>query len=261
VITSLHSPHIAKVKALLVSQPSAERNKSHRFIIEGKRGLDLALGAEQIEIQELFFTAKAGEMLGEGFLSEVSGATFEVSEDVMKKMSGTVTPQGILAIASFPNLALTDLKRGKRIAYFHDISDPGNAGTIIRSADAFGFEGLIFSEQSVDPFSAKVVRASVGSIARIPIIYGASFDELLKVFLPSHEIFGLDMDGEAISHVNTEKAAILIFGNEAHGLPDRILENSAIKRVSIPMAEGIESLNLASAATLAMYEMSRVKLN
>lgn len=259
-ITSLHSPHIARVKALLLSHSPSERNSDRRFIIEGKRALDLAFQSNLIKIEELFFTQITESILDEIDSKRlIADRAHEVSEAVMKKMSGTVSPQGLLAIASFPAVNLADLKTKSRIAFFHEISDPGNAGTIIRSADAFGFEGVIFSSQSVDPYSAKVVRSTVGSIARVPILYGADFLEVLEFFRPTHQFIGLDMAGASIMEIDFAKPTLLLFGSEAHGLPDQIFEGKDVQRVSIPMSDGIESLNLASAATLAMYEMSRVK--
>jgi TrmH family RNA methyltransferase len=109
----------------------------------------------------------------------------------------------------------------------------------------------------VDPFSGKVARASAGSIASVPIEFGIELAALIETLRPTHQLVAFDMDGEEVGSIERTLPTVVIFGNEARGLPEEIRGDERIKKISIPMPGGTESLNVASAATIAMYEISR----
>ena len=134
------------------------------------------------------------------------------------------------------------------------MQDPGNAGTVIRSADASGFDCVLFSSESVDLYSPKVIRSTVGSLWNIPILGNLELNEVIKSAKEkSFEIYALDARGKLnISELPKEKKTLLIFGNEARGLPQL---PEGVNLVAIPMKGGAESFNVASAATIAMYEV------
>jgi TrmH family RNA methyltransferase len=180
----------------------------------------------------------------------------EISQEIAKKVSDTITTQGIFALVPIPQ-SESDLTHADSVAIFLELQDPGNAGTILRSAHAFGCGAVLFSKSSVDPYCAKVVRASAGSVSAVPLHYGVEAAEIIESLRSSHQILAFDMAGEELDGVATTKPVVMIFGNEARGLPSAILKDPSIKKVRIPMAHGIESLNVASAATIAMYEISR----
>ncbi len=246
-ITSLTSPKIARVRRLLETQNPRERAESGQFVVEGLRAVEAALESPGVALVELFATSE--------WLRRFPQAT-EISEEVAKKVSDTVTPQGIFAVLALPK-EQGDLKASKRIALFFELQDPGNAGTIIRNAHGFDFDTVIFSKGSVDPFSGKVARASAGSIARVPVVSGAEPSDVIESLTPSHQFLAFDMDGDDISTIDRSLPTVIIFGNEARGLPESIRLDDRIKKVRIPMPGGTESLNVASAATIAMYEISR----
>lgn len=249
-ITSLHSPHIARVKALFDTHSPKERQVLGEFAIEGIRAIESAEAAGIFTINEIFVVEE---------LSDLFPGASVVSEQVMKKMSETQSPQGVIALAKLiPNQErLRDPSKYQKIAYFLEVQDPGNAGTIIRSADALGFDAVLFSPGSVDPYSAKVVRSSVGSIAAIPVITDFSVEDLISYFSESHQLILLDMAGAELQSIDSEGALVLIFGNEARGIPDQLLNDERFSRFAISMAGRAESLNLATAAGIAMYEISR----
>jgi len=256
-ITSLHSPHLEVVKALLGSRGSKERNERAQYVIEGLQNVRAAVSAKPESLIRLYYTEAGASALAE-FPATIE--RIEVSDQVMKAMSDTVSPQGLLALARIERIeAATLLSKPsvKRIAYFWEIQDPGNAGTVIRSADAFGFDGVIFSDNSVDIYSPKVVRSTAGSFWQIPFATGCSASELVqltqstgaKLLLTQAE--GKLPLAQAANEVRNS-VAVWVFGNEARGLGPQFDLPRALT-VRIPMAGASESLNLASAAAVVMY--------
>jgi len=160
-IESLHSPHIARVKALIGSRGVKERRNAALFVAEGIQSVREAITfRDEISIDTLYLTSNGRIRLEESI--DLSGVnTLDVSDEVMAAISETITPQGILAICTIPQRTIAQLQlTGKsRIIYLSEIQDPGNAGTIIRSADAMGMNAIVTSPGSVDLFSPKVVIA------------------------------------------------------------------------------------------------------
>ena len=258
-ITSLHSPHVERVKALLGSRGKKFRKEEKQFIADGIQSVREAL-APKIDsapvVERLYVTdqgmAKLQEEIDSEVLSEVE--IFPVTDEVMKAMADTESPQGILALCSFREMNLYKLAAltPTRLAYFWEVQDPGNSGTVIRTGDACGFDAVLFSDKSVDIFSPKTVRATVGSLWHLPIVESVTLDELFT-FARENEFTTIAMAGEAIdSFLDMEipEKTLLIFGNEARGLPE-LADVDA--RVRIPMKGYSESLNVASAAAITMF--------
>lgn len=246
-ITSLTSPKIARVRRLLETHTPKERQELGQFVIEGLRGVRTAHEVAKQSVVEVFATEK--------WIDEFPDATL-ISDQVAQKISETVSTQGIFAVVDLPKVH-EDLHKAERVALFLELQDPGNAGTIIRNAHAFAIDAIVFSAGSVDPFSGKVVRASVGSIVSVPTYTSIEAEDLLKSMSKTHQIVAFDMMGEEISSFKRGAPILMIFGNEARGLPEWIREDAQIKKLKIPMPGGSESLNVASAAAIAMYEMSQ----
>ena len=170
-IESLHSPHIARVKVLIGSKGARERHEQGLFVAEGIQCAREALSTSHgPQIKTLYATAQGLAKLEDCDLTAID--VIEVSEAVMKAMSDTVTPQGIVTVCFKPELQLDDMSLSKEpfIVYLYQIQDPGNAGTILRSADAMGVDAVVVSPDSVDMFSPKVVRATAGSLWNIPVL-------------------------------------------------------------------------------------------
>jgi TrmH family RNA methyltransferase len=183
-----------------------------------------------------------------------------VSDQVMNAMADSESPQGIIALVSTKTLKVQDLWKlmPKKIAFFWQIQDPGNAGTVIRSADAAGFDAVVFSNESVDVFNPKTVRATVGSLWHIPVVSDVDIKEFIAGANENGiSLFALTGDGKelfdsAFVAKNSGKPSAWIFGNEARGLPDL---PSQISTVAIPMKGFAESLNVASAAAIVLHSV------
>lgn len=244
-ITSLSSPKIARVRRLLETHSPKEREELGAFIVEGVRAVRTAL--QHARIEELFVT--------ERWSAEFPSATL-ISDEVAKKVSETVSAQGVFAVVTLPTKP-QQVDTSQNLAIFIELQDPGNAGTVIRSAHAFGFSSIALSKGSVDPFSAKVVRSSVGSITSVSVSTGESWESLLNSIRDSHHVVAFDTHGIDLKEFRPSKPVAMVFGNEARGLPAEILGDDSIIKVRIPMPGDVESLNVASAATIAMYEISQ----
>ena len=254
VLTSLRSPHIGRVKALHTSKG---RKTANEFLAEGPQAVEAATKSKRFKITQLYVTEAALDQ----FSKLLATDPIVVSEKVMAAMSSVENAQGILATCAKD--ALSDLNKltatSNLLIYCHEINDPGNLGTIIRSAHALGAQGLILSPGSVDPFAPKVVRASAGSLWHLPFIVNVEFEELMKS-AQEVEMKSIAMTGSGKSTLKDfikvlPKKSVFVFGNEAHGLPTEISKNCD-HQVRIPMKAGVESLNLATSAALAIYAAS-----
>jgi len=269
-ITSLHSPHVERVKALLGSRGKKIRQAEKEFIADGIQSVREALQGlaeerlssagknDKPELIALYVTERGyAKLQSEVGLKDLEQAPlFHVTEEVMNAMSETESPQGILALCKYTEMTLYKIaqKESKKVAYFWEIQDPGNSGTVIRTAEAFGFDAVVFSTNSVDVYSPKTVRATVGAIWHIPVVENVPLGEIMD-FAQKHGYQTVALDGaseDSLSNLDKSEKMILIFGNEARGLPE-VANLDA--RVRIPMSGKSESLNVASAAAIALFEV------
>jgi TrmH family RNA methyltransferase len=253
------------------------------FLAEGPQAVKEALGARapraagpaegsraQIEspITELFVTAQARSRHS-ALVDAVAGAgapVRDVSEAVMAELAQTVTPQGLLAVCRFVDVPLTDLiaQAPMLAVVLANVRDPGNAGTVLRTADAAGVQAVIFADASVDPYNGKCVRSSAGSLFHVPIAVGVSAHQAAAV-LRGAGLAVLAADGNAkLGLDELDYAGKLgqptawLFGNEAWGLPADLL-SLADEAVAVPIYGQAESLNLAAAATVCLYASARAQ--
>ena len=256
-IESLNSPHIARVKALIGSRGVKERKSSGQFVAEGMQCAREALSSNKGPRVETLYLTSNGRSKVEQLADLTSFNVVDVSDEVMKEMSETITPQGILAICTIPQLSLNSiaLNGTRRFIYLSEVQDPGNAGTILRSADAFGMDAVITSPGSVDMYSPKVVRSTAGSLWHIPVFESVPIDEVLTMGVNA---FSLGAQGsKSLSQYEMSGDTLAVFGNEARGLSTG--QNVAsIDVVSIPMPGNAESLNLSAAASIVMYHLSNM---
>ena len=254
-IESLNSPHVARVKALIGSRGTKERRAVGAFVAEGLQCFREAINSNQgPRISTLYLTESARVKLDE-FTDLSLLQTFDVSDDVMRAMSETITPQGILAICEIPKNSLDSipLDGSRKFIYLSEVQDPGNAGTILRSADAFGMDAVITSPGSVDMYSPKVVRSTAGSLWHIPVFESLDLQELLTS--KQLHAFTLGASGsKPLADFKTTRDCLAIFGNEARGLHSN-QSLSTIESVHIPMPGSAESLNLSAAASITMYHL------
>lgn len=175
-----------------------------------------------------------------------------ISEKQMAQISDTKTPQGIVALVPFS--ALLNLPRGsanERAIYLHQIQDPGNLGSVLRTLAWFGGFRCLLSPDSVDPFNAKAVRASMGAIFHVPLEMDISLQNISERF---QRIASLDMQGQSLTSAGFADHDCYVFGNEARGLPQESLQAAAY---TINGGGSIESLNLAAAVNICVYELMR----
>jgi RNA methyltransferase, TrmH family len=257
-IESLNSPHVARVKALIGSRGVKERKAAGQFVAEGLQCAREALKSNSgPRIETLYLTNNGRSKVEE--ISDLSALNVvDVSDEVMKEMSETITPQGILAVCTIPQITFDSIaiNGSRRFIYLSEVQDPGNAGTILRSADAFAMDAVITSPGSVDMYSPKVVRSTAGSLWHIPVFESLRLEELLNLGLNA---FSLGAEGsKSLSQYQMSGDTLAVFGNEARGLSTARNADS-IDVVSIPMPGNAESLNLSAAASIVMYHLSNMR--
>lgn len=256
-IESLNSPHIARVKALISSRGVKERKSAGQFVAEGLQcAREAFVSKNGPELETIYLTTNGRSRAQE--IADLSRFnTVDVSDEVMKEMSETITPQGIIAICAIPNTQLESmpLNGSRRFIYLSEVQDPGNAGTILRSADAFGMDAVITSPGSVDMYSPKVVRSTAGSLWHIPVFQSIAIEDLIDKGVRG---FSLGSTGNKnLVDYTTIGDTVAIFGNESRGLASSN-NVSGIESVNIPMPGNAESLNLSAAASIVMYHLSNM---
>lgn len=248
------------VKLALSLQKRKNRYKEHRFLTEGFRILEELAALDYMDV--LCFVSPTGKDSPRlSSLYDRSQALgwqwYETTEPVYQKMKTTETSQGILGIIPFEEQKIKDHKGTDSglYLYLHDIQDPGNLGTIIRTAAAVGCPGILLSPGSVDVYNEKVVRSTMGNLFRVPLYQQVGMKELQEfVQMQGLKTIACTMEG-AVSYrlLDYSKGAILVLGNEGNGLSPELL-SCCQERAYIPMELGVESLNLSVAASLFLYE-------
>ena len=235
----------SQIKFIKSLQQKKYRNQHGMFLVEGLKTVQELLDSN-FEPHKLY-TTDAAMILADQVGTEL------ISEAELKKISNLKTPNKVLAIFKFPDIKPIDDREW--ILALDDIRDPGNLGTIIRLCDWFGIQHLVCSENTVDCFNPKVLQATMGSIARVNIVY----TDLLQ-FITDYKglVYGTFMDGEPVYNIKLPQKGILVMGNEANGISNEI-KNKVDKKISIPQFGGrqTESLNVATAAAIFLNEIRR----
>jgi RNA methyltransferase, TrmH family len=257
-----------RVKAARQLGKRAFRERGRLFLAEGPQAVREALRQPGV-LTELFVTSQgigrhaelAAQAAGQGI------TVHEVSGEVMAELAQTITPQGLLGVCRFVDVPLSALLAGpsqrrlQLVTVLANVRDPGNAGTVMRTSDAAGADGLIFTAASVDPYNSKCVRSSAGSLFHLPVVASVPLAEAIDGL---HEA-GLQVlaaDGKArrvldeTGGPDLTRPTAWLFGNEAWGLPDELLA-LADDVVAVPIYGQAESLNLAAAAAVCLYASAR----
>ena len=251
----------AKVKQVVQWQNKArERREAGIFLAEGRK---LFREAPEDRIREVYLSERLWEpgCLEPDLREKLERTGYEtVSEEVFRKMSDTGTPQGILCVVKRPEYRLEQLLDGEAplLVVLESIQDPGNLGTVLRTGEGAGVAGVILGGDTVDVFSPKVIRATMGSIFRVPFVLSENLVETLALLRQRNiRIYAAHLSGEAYydSFSFREGTAFLI-GNEGNGLSPEVA-GAADSLLKIPMKGRVESLNAAVAAALLMYEAMR----
>lgn len=229
------------------------RDLSDKFLVEGRQAVREALKAERL-VQDVIVQDPARHA---DLLESTSATVWTADEATMRQLSDTVTPQGIVAVCRQLSFDWDDLHDARLIVICAQVRNPGNAGTVIRCADAFGADGVVLTTGSVDIYNPKTVRSTVGSLFHMPILTGATLAEAVdKVRAMGMQVLAADGEGEPLdlkaAKGELSRPTAWIMGNEAWGLPKEDAE-LADTSVAVPMWGQAESLNLSSAAAVCLY--------
>ncbi|WP_046318158.1 RNA methyltransferase [Mycobacterium sp. UM_Kg1] len=251
----------ARVVAAVKLHRHAARKRQRRFLAEGPNLVEAAI-TRGLAL-EVFATEAAAQRHG-GLLATAQAPVHLVTDRAAKALSDTVTPAGLLAVCQDPETDLQASLAGspRLVAVAVGVGEPGNAGTLIRIADATGADLVVLTGNSVDPYNGKCLRSSAGSIFNVPVAVAADTDAVLTALAAAGlQVLATALDGELslddADPVLTAPTAWL-FGPEAQGLPPEAAA-AADHRVKIPMAGGAESLNVAAAAAICLYQSARVQ--
>ncbi|QNI06885.1 RNA methyltransferase [Mycobacterium kubicae] len=244
----------ARVVAAVKLHRHVGRRRANRFLAEGPNLVEAA--SARGLVRDIFVTEDAARR----FASLLTGPVHLVTERAAKALSDTVTPTGLVAVCEMPTTDLHDVlaTAPQLLVVAVDINEPGNAGTVIRIADAMGAAGVILAGHSVDPYNGKCLRASTGSIFAIPVVVAPETDAALAAVQSAGlQVLATTVDGETLlDDADLTAPTAWVFGPESHGLPADIAA-AADRRVRIPMAGGAESLNVAAAAAICLYQSAR----
>lgn len=230
------------------------------YVVEGEKIVYEALQSNSVNVEKLFFTKYFSPDL---LKIDSDIEFFEITSAEMKAISQLNTPSFLLAIIRKPLSFLSDNIYNDTVLAFDCIQDPGNLGTIIRTADWFGIKNIICSKNSVDVFNSKVVQSSMGGIFRVSVFYEDLPIFLEKANLLNIPVYGTYLEGKNIYHIQKTLNGIIVFGNESTGISKPILKYINSK-ITIPNAskndEKMESLNVGSSVAIVCSEISRRNL-
>ena len=255
----LIDPKAAKVRGVAKLTKKDARSSTGLFLLEGPQGLKEALDRPKL-IVELYATEDALERYPDLF-ERAENARIQVqlvSEPVLKALTDTTTPQGVVAVCEQIDVRLQDIIDAKPqlVALLANIRDPGNAGTVLRAADAAGADAVIFSANSVDVYNPKVVRSTTGSLFHLPFAVDIGIEDAISALKSAGlQVFAANGGGEQIPDLPAEtlaKPTVWVFGNEAWGFEQSTLD-LVDQEVAVPIYGAAESLNLATAASICLY--------
>ncbi|QKJ19780.1 TrmH family RNA methyltransferase [Microbacterium hominis] len=256
----LENPRSPRVRAVAKLTKRGARQETGLFLLEGPQAAREALAWRPDTVIELFATPSAMERHAD-VRAAAKDAGLEIvyaTEAVIDAMADTVTPQGIVAVARQTPTSLRDVFAAspRLIAICEEVRDPGNLGTIIRAADASGADAVILTGRTVDPYNPKVVRSTTGSLFHLPIAVGAELPTVVeRAHAAGVRVVAADVGGGDFLAERAQLAAptAWLFGNEARGLDEHAL-GLVDASLKLPIYGQAESLNLATAASVCLYE-------
>ncbi|PZF53833.1 RNA methyltransferase [Curtobacterium sp. MCSS17_008] len=270
----LENPKSGRVRAVAALAKKDVRADTGLFLLEGPQAVREAIEYRPELLRELYVTPTAAARYG---LDDAPVDTWFVTEQVLETMADTVTPQGVVAVCQqfptsvrdvFPDPGADGLEARDAsategslpglVAILEQVRDPGNAGTIIRAADAAGADAVVLTGRSVDPYNPKVVRSTTGSLFHVPVSVGVTLaDAVGRAKALGYTVLAADVSGDDLPEVRADGMldgpTAWVFGNEARGLTseDLALVDRAVK---VPIYGQAESMNLATAASVCLYE-------
>lgn len=257
----IENPKSGRVKKTAALARKKERQEYGRFLVEGPQAVRELL-AFRPRLAEVVFATTGNEAWQHEIdkLASDGGVELErVTGQVLAAMTETVSPQGVVAVAQMWDTTLEEAFAGARlVVIMHEVRDPGNAGAVLRAADAAGADAVVFAGESIDPFHPKVVRSTTGSLFHLPVVVAPNLAEVIAAAQAAGlTTLAADVRGSDVLEARAEGVlagpVAWVFGNEARGLTeeDRELVGRSIK---LPIYGEAESLNLATAASVLLYE-------
>lgn len=232
------------------------RASERAFVLEGTKVISEALDAG-VALEAVFVAP--GDDSVRPLLQRALDAGVRVHSlqpGLIERVADTVTPQPVMAVAPWVDVPLPDVRDADFVVVCVDLRDPGNAGTVLRSAEAAGASAVVFCDGSVDVFNPKTVRASAGSLFHVPVVNGGAVEDVLETLgtWGVRRLGTAAQHGDAYDEIDLTGRVAIVLGNEAHGLPDGVTVDAG---VTIPMAGTGESLNVGMAAAVLCFEVAR----
>ena len=254
IVLSPHNPRLARVRDLRTARARRERGA---FTLEGPTLLAEAQRSG-VALLELYGTEAAlAEHTVLAAAAEASGTlVYALADHALARLSDLETPPGLLAVATMPAPDLAALMaRPGPVLLLAGVNDPGNAGTLVRSAEAFGAAGVVFGRGGVDPYAPKVVRSAMGSLFRVPVAPATAAELVAAAEAAGRPILATTLDGEPLATAELPARAIVAVGNERHGVGGFLQRwDQAIRIEQSPAAE---SLNAAVAGSIVLYTLAQ----
>lgn len=250
-ITSLKNPAVQEARALASAK---ERARQRAFLLDGEHMVGEGLRMCPREVRAVFVDERRAPDYA-ALLDQAMGEVYAVPEHVLAAISQVKAPQGIAAVCAMPqSRPLAEL--GSRLVLLENVQDPGNVGTVLRTLDAAGLDGCVFAPGCADPFGPKALRATMGSVFRVPLCFVEDAAQAAKALAArGYATIAGALDGQPFY----ERGALgpkwcVLIGNEGQGLT-RAAQDACTHRYRLPMRGGAESLNAAVAAAVFMYEL------
>ncbi len=257
-ITSTSNAQVKNIINLMTK--SRYRNKQQAYVVEGIR---MFMEVPREKLTGVYIAADSPAMKDEQVQKRLKNLQYEVlSDSVFKSISGTVTPQGILAVVKMQEYKLDSIinehKNNALYLVLEDLQDPGNLGTIMRTAEATGVSAIIMSKNTVDIYNPKVIRSTMGTIFRVPFVYEENILETTSYMKKCGiHMVAARLDGDKwYDEIDCKNNIAFMIGNEGNGLSNE-LSGLADELMKIPMEGKVESLNAAVASSILMYEAYR----
>lgn len=260
----LANPRSERVRAVAALARRSVRERHGLFLAEGPQAVREAVRHRPALVRDLYATPEASgrhtEILASAARAGV--AVHACSPEVLAAMADTESPQGLLAVVRIAPASLDEIlaTHPRLLVVLAHVRDPGNAGTVLRAADAAGADAVVFTEASVDPFGPKVVRSTAGSLFHLPVVTGMPVGPLLDR-LRAAGIRRLAADGTGpvlLDDADLTGPHAWVFGNEAWGLPPEVLDQCD-RAIAVPIYGAAESLNLSTAAAVCLYASARAQ--
>lgn len=253
-ITSLQNPQVKAWRALKDHKGRAAHGL---FLAEGDHMTGEALKENAARMLLVDENAAARYESHVQLAKEKNVDVCYLPEHVLAAVCDAKTPQGVAAVCAMPEKTSVIPESARLIAALDGVQDPGNVGTVLRTLDAAGFDGMLVDSRTADPYGPKALRASMGAIFRIPV-YVCDLPQTLADISQTHDLYAGALDGGPFfERTRQKKGACIIIGNEGAGISQKVYDVPGITRVKLPMVGGAESLNASVAAAIMIYDIVR----